>query len=79
MTAALGIPSANAGPWYRKSHGYRAVGEFFGARRRGDRVAIPISALHFVRFWHKADMSGSGLLLCKLTPEPHFAGRKSLM
>jgi hypothetical protein len=27
----------------------------------------------------KVDMSGSGLLLCKLTPEPHSAGRKSLM
>jgi len=24
-------------------------------------------------------MSGSGLLLCKLTPEPHFASRKSLL
>jgi len=24
-------------------------------------------------------MSGSGLLLCNLTPEPHFAGRKSLL
>jgi hypothetical protein len=24
-------------------------------------------------------MSGSGLLLCKLTPEPRFAGRKSLL
>jgi len=24
-------------------------------------------------------MSGSGLLPCKLTPEPHFAGRKSLL
>jgi hypothetical protein len=25
------------------------------------------------------DMSGLGLLLCKLTPEPHFVSRKSLM
>jgi len=24
-------------------------------------------------------MRGSGLLPCKLTPEPHFAGRKSLL
>jgi len=24
-------------------------------------------------------MGGLGLLLCKLTPEPHFAGRKSLL
>jgi len=24
-------------------------------------------------------MSGLGLLPCKLTPEPHFAGRKSLL
>jgi hypothetical protein len=32
-----------------------------------------------VCFWHKADMSGSGLLPCKLTPEPHSAGRKSLL
>jgi hypothetical protein len=30
-------------------------------------------------FCHKADMSGSGLLLCKLSPEPHFARRKSLL
>ena len=29
-----------------------------------------------VRFWHKADIGGSGLLSCKLTPEPHFASRK---
>jgi hypothetical protein len=27
----------------------------------------------------EADMSGSGLLLCKLSPEPHFAGRISLL
>jgi len=32
-----------------------------------------------VRFWHKADMSGFGLLLRKPTAEPHFAGCKSLM
>jgi hypothetical protein len=32
-----------------------------------------------VRYWPKADMSGSGLLPCKLTPEPHFASRKSLL
>ena len=32
-----------------------------------------------VRYWPKVDMSGSGLLPCKLTPEPHFAGRKSLL
>jgi hypothetical protein len=30
-------------------------------------------------FGGKADISGSGLLSCKLTPEPHFAGRKSLV
>jgi hypothetical protein len=27
----------------------------------------------------EADISGSGLLLCKLTPEPHFVSPKSLM
>jgi hypothetical protein len=27
----------------------------------------------------KAGMGGSGLLLRKLTPEPHFASRKSLL
>jgi hypothetical protein len=27
----------------------------------------------------KADIGGSGLLPCKLTPETHFASRKSLM
>jgi hypothetical protein len=31
------------------------------------------------RPWPKADMGGSGLLPCKLTPEPRFAGRKSLL
>jgi hypothetical protein len=31
-----------------------------------------------VRF-RKADMCGSGLVLCKLTPEPHSGGRKFLM
>jgi hypothetical protein len=30
-------------------------------------------------FGGKADIGGSGLLLCKLTPETHFASRKSLM
>jgi len=29
-----------------------------------------------VRFWHKADMSGFGLLPCNLTPKPHFAGQQ---
>jgi hypothetical protein len=28
-----------------------------------------------VRFWHKADMSGSGLVPCKLAPVPHSTGR----
>jgi len=27
----------------------------------------------------KRTFSGSGLLLCKLTPEPHFVSRKSLL
>ena len=27
----------------------------------------------------KADMSGPGLLPCKLTPKPHFTRRKFLM
>jgi hypothetical protein len=35
--------------------------------------------MHLVRFWHKADMSGSELLPCKTIPEPHFAGRNSLL
>jgi hypothetical protein len=30
------------------------------------------------RKWVK-DMGGSGLLPCKLSPEPHFAGRKTLL
>jgi hypothetical protein len=32
-----------------------------------------------VRFRPKADMSGSGLLPRKLTPEPHFASHESLL
>ena len=32
-----------------------------------------------VRFSPKADMSGSRLLLRKLTPGPHFASSKSLL
>jgi hypothetical protein len=36
-------------------------------------------AMHNVRFCPKADVGGFGLLLCKLTPKPHFAGRKSLV
>jgi hypothetical protein len=32
-----------------------------------------------VRFWHKADIGGLGLLPCKQTPEPHFARHKSLL
>jgi len=38
-----------------------------------------IAALNNVCFWHKADIRSDELLLCKLTPEPHFAGRKSLL
>jgi hypothetical protein len=38
----------------------------------------PVSKLR-VRFTLKADMNVSGLLSCKLTPEPHFASRKSLL
>ena len=34
---------------------------------------------HYLCFWHNADMSGLGLLPCKLTLERHFAGRKSLL
>jgi hypothetical protein len=30
-------------------------------------------------FGGKADMSGFGLLPCKLTHDPHFADRKSLL
>ena len=37
-----------------------------------------MSELDF-RFWHKADIGSSELLLCNLIPEPHFAGRKSLL
>ena len=37
------------------------------------------TAVRNVCFWHKADMSGSALLPCKLIPEPHFAGSKSLL
>ena len=32
-----------------------------------------------VAFGGKADMSGFGLLLRQMTPEPHFGGRKSLV
>jgi hypothetical protein len=32
-----------------------------------------------VRFLPKADIERSGLLPCKMAPEPHFAGRKSLL
>jgi hypothetical protein len=32
-----------------------------------------------VSFWRKADIRSSGLLLRKLTAEPHSAGRKSLL
>jgi len=32
-----------------------------------------------VCFRHKADMSGSGLLPCNVSPEPHFASPKSLL
>jgi hypothetical protein len=32
-----------------------------------------------VRFTPKADISSSRLLLCNLAPEPHSAGRKTLL
>jgi hypothetical protein len=44
----------------------------------GGKADIRRASLN-VRFWPKADMSGSGLPPCKLTPEPNFAGRKTLL
>jgi hypothetical protein len=38
-----------------------------------------LKALDSDRPIREADMSGSGLLPCKLTPEPHFVSRKSLL
>jgi hypothetical protein len=38
-----------------------------------------LKALDLIRPIREADMSGFGLLLCKLTPKPHFACRKSLL
>jgi hypothetical protein len=38
-----------------------------------------LKALDLIRPIREADMSGSGLLPCNLTPDPHFAGGKSLM
>jgi hypothetical protein len=43
---------------------------------------MPVAALHMSAFGTKRtlrDIGGSGLLPCKLTPETHFASRKSLM
>jgi len=45
----------------------------------GKAIALIAVAARNVRFWHKADMSGSGLVPRKLTPEPHFVDRKSLL
>ena len=42
-------------------------------------VVDSLKALDPNRPIREADMSGSGLLPCKLTPEPHFASRKSLL
>ena len=48
MTAALGNPSANAGRGTAKA---TADGEFFGVRRRGDRITTFFTAAQNVRFW----------------------------
>ena len=47
----------------------------FGPKRTFHYVAFDVA------FGGKADMTlcGSGMLLRKLTPEPHFASRKSLL
>jgi hypothetical protein len=37
------------------------------------------AAVQNVRFWHKADIGISKLLLCKLMPDPYSANRKSLL
>ena len=42
-------------------------------------VVDSLKALDLNRPIREADMSGSGLLLRKLTPEPHFVGRKFLL
>jgi len=42
-------------------------------------VTTIFTAARNVCFWHKADMSGSGLLPCEPLLETHFAGRKFLM
>ena len=38
-----------------------------------------LKALDLIRPIREADMSGSGLLPCNLTPKSHFVERKSLM
>jgi hypothetical protein len=50
-----------------------------GIVKNGREKTDLFAASHLVRFWHKADIGRSGLLPCKPIPEPHFAGRKSLL
>jgi len=52
----------------------------FGITEAALRYLAPLIAGEaFPPFKTKADISCAGLAPCKLTPEPHFAGRKSLM
>jgi hypothetical protein len=44
----------------------------------GDKADIPSHDRH-VRFWPKADVSGSKPLPRNLIPKPYIAGRKTLL
>ena len=84
------FPSANATQARSMEH-YRRLGFAEKVRARGLPSDYPTDITYFSRYTkyelarfslpsaRQARESGSGLLLCKLIPESHSAGRKSLL
>ena len=84
------FPSANATQARTMEH-YRRLGFAEKVRGRGLPPDYPTDIAYFSRYTkyelarfslpsaRQARESGSGLLLCKLIPESHSAGRKSLL
>jgi hypothetical protein len=55
------------------------LNQYFSFRLNEKAFYAPGPKIFLQQYRHKADIGGSGLLPCKLTPEPHFARRKSLL
>jgi len=77
-------PGKNASPCLTQKAPYKGLCADSGEKHEpaSDVATVAVNSLKALdpnRPIREADMSGSGLLSRKLAPEPHFAGRKSLL